>query len=113
MNEYKEQSEFRTQYEFFTGRIRKNLKICFLLDYDDKDFNQIILNNPALVTRCNVVWFNETEEYTLKHLIDSELKESFEMLLKSKIINEKDVELIKKTIIDIYKTSNQQPLRKQ
>ena len=110
VNEYKEQSEFRTQYEFFTGRIRKNLKICFLLDYDDKDFNQIILNNPALVTRCNVVWFNETEEDTLKHLIDSELKESFEMLLKSKIINEKDVELIKKTIIDIYKTSNQQGL---
>ena len=110
VNEFKEQNEYRTQFEFFTGRIRKNLKICFLLDYDDKDFNQIILNNPALVTRCNVVWFNETGDDTYKQLIDEELKESFDILVKNKILNDKDVELLKNSIIDIYKVSQSQNL---
>ena len=107
MNEFKEQNEYRTPYEFFISRIRKNLKMCILLDHDDKEFNQIILNNPALVTRCNVVWFNELSEDTLKQLIKDELQSSFTLLQKSNIINEKDTTLIQQAMIDMYKaTSN-------
>jgi dynein heavy chain 2 len=102
MPEFKEQNEFRTVYDFFTNKIKKNLKICILLDYDNKDFNQIILNNPALVTYCNVVWFNETSSFSQKQLILQELKSSFEMLLRNKIINKDEIKSLMKSFNDIY-----------
>ena len=102
MPEFKEQNEFRTVYDFFTNKIKKNLKICILLDFDNKDFNQIILNNPALVTHCNVVWFNETSSFSQKQLVLQELKSSFETLLRNKIINKEEIKSLMKSFNDIF-----------
>ncbi len=89
-------------------KIGKKLKICILLVYDNKDFNQIILNNPALVTYCNVVWFNETDTYSHKQLIMFELKSSFETLLKNNIIKKDDVKSLMKSFVNIYKISKKE-----
>ena len=108
VNEYKEQNEYRSQYDFFTSRIRKNVKMCILLDYDDKEFNQIILNNPALVTKCNVVWFNDVSKKGLVQFIKTELSSSFELLAKSNIISNDEIVNLSKAILDIYTTSKKE-----
>ena len=108
VNEYKEQNEYRTLYDFFTSRIRKNVKMCILLDYDDKEFNQIILNNPALVTKCNVVWFNEVSKKALVNFIKTELSSSYELLSKNNIIEKDEIVNLSKAILDMFVISKKE-----
>jgi dynein heavy chain 2 len=84
-NEFKEQHEYRSLYDFFISKVRKFLKIVILLDYDNKELNNYISNNPALVTKCSVVWYPEFSSDFLNHLTKEELKETLMVLVNSKI----------------------------
>lgn len=46
----------RSLYEAFIERCRKNLKIVLSMDNSNKDFGVNCASNPALFTKCNVIW---------------------------------------------------------
>ena len=101
-SEFKEQNEYKTLYDFYTHRIRKNLKICILLDYDDKEFNNIILNNPAIVTHCNVVWFNKPTNRYLSEIINEQLRSSFVAMIKNSLVEKTEIKVYVQALVDFY-----------
>jgi len=80
VNEYKEQNEFKNLYEFFLSRIKRNLKIIIVLDYDNKEFNNLISNNPALISKCSIVWYQDFTRETMEALSKELLKDYAEKL---------------------------------
>ena len=105
-SEFKEQNEDKNLYDFYTHRIRKNLKICILLDYDDKEFNNIILNNPAIVTHCNVVWFNQPTNRYLSEIINEHLKSDFVSMIKNGLAEKEEIKAYVKALVDFYNICN-------
>jgi dynein heavy chain 2, cytosolic len=113
VSEYKEQNEYRSLYEFFVSRIRKFLKLVLILDHDNKEFNTYLLNNPAIVTKCSVMWFSDfsNSDETLRRFCNEELKEIFEQLIKNKVIsNTGQEEKIVNMLIKIHQSSVQSNL---
>ena len=47
---------FRTPYDFFVYRVRHNLRICVAMDPHHADFASRCERNPALFTRCAILW---------------------------------------------------------
>ena len=47
---------FRTPYDFFVYRIRRNLRVCVAMDPNHVDFASRCERNPALFTRCAILW---------------------------------------------------------
>ena len=84
-SEYKEQLEYKTIYEYFVSKIRKYLKIIVILDFDI--YNQYISTNPALVTKCQVVWFDHFSNDSLKKLCKEEFEATFENVVDEKTSN--------------------------
>ena len=101
-SEFKEQNEIKSLYDFYTERIRKNLKIAILLDHDDKDFNNIILNNPAIVTHCNVVWFDKPTNRYLSEIINEHLKSSFVSMIKNGLTEKQELMSYVKALVEFY-----------
>ena len=101
-NDFREQNEDKTVYDFYTHRIKKNLKICMLLDYDDKEFNNVILNNPALVTKCHVVWFNKPTNRYLSEIINDQLKSSFINIITSGLAEKSEIKSYVQALVDFY-----------
>jgi len=50
------QYEYKTTFEFFVSRVKKNLRIVLSLDYTHPKFVQNCASNPALYSKCNIVW---------------------------------------------------------
>jgi len=50
------QYEYKTTFEFFVSRVKKNLSIVMSLDYSHPKFVQNCASNPALFSKCNIIW---------------------------------------------------------
>jgi len=50
------QYEYKTTFEFFVSRVKRNLRIVLSLDYSHPKFAQNCSSNPALFSKCNVIW---------------------------------------------------------
>ena len=64
---------YRTPYDFFISRVKKNLHIVLSMDPGNSLFLYRCESNPALYARCAVLWLGEWRNSTLKnipHLID-------------------------------------------
>ena len=118
INEFKEQTEYKSPYDYMVSKVKKHLKIIILLDPTHKEYNNIISNNPSFINKCSVVWFNELHEIDNKFIIENELKDVFPVLNKliskdsNNIYNKSIVELI----ISIYNSlcdTSLNPLSKQ
>lgn len=48
-----------TLYSFFTSRVRANLRVVLVMDCAADDFNVICQSNPALYSKCTLVWMAE------------------------------------------------------
>lgn len=113
VSEYKEQNEYRSLYEFFVSRVRKFLKLVLILDHDNKEFNNYVLNNPAIVTKCSVMWFSDfsNSDDTLRRFCNEELKETFELIVKNKVLlNTGQEEKIINILIKIHQSCVQSSL---
>ena len=66
---------FRTLYEFFVSRVKKNLRIVLSLDHSHPLYELNCANNPALYTKCSVVWMKQWSEDSLKSVSQIELQE--------------------------------------
>ena len=101
-NDFKVQNEFKNLYDFYLNRIKKNLKIAILLDYDDKEFNNIIVNNPSLITHCNIVWFNKPTNRYLSEIINQYLKSTFISIIKNGIADKSEMKVYVQALVDFY-----------
>jgi len=55
-DEMSSQYEYKTTFEFFVSRIKKNLSIVMSLDYSHPKFVPNCASNPALYSKCNIIW---------------------------------------------------------
>jgi dynein heavy chain 2 len=56
---------FRTPYDFFISRVVANLHVAMALDPTDPAFLTRCESNPALFSKCQVVWFGAWSERSL------------------------------------------------
>lgn len=66
----------KTLYEAFIERCRKNLKIILSMDNSNRDFTANCASNPALFTKCRVVWLSSMTKESMHTFLKEELKES-------------------------------------
>ena len=49
----------QTLYQIFIERVQSNLKIAISLDFTNPDFEKNCASNPALFTKCDIIWMNQ------------------------------------------------------
>ena len=83
------QYECRTLFEFFVSRVQKNLSIVISLDNSHPKFLQYCAQNPALYTKCTILWSDGWNKDAMVVVAKNELGETLEQLSKAKdeIIN--------------------------
>lgn len=54
--EMSSQYEYKTTFEFFVSRVKKNLSIVMALNYQHPKFIPNCASNPALFSKCNIIW---------------------------------------------------------
>lgn len=64
--EMREEGTFRTPYEFFVSRVKKNLHIVLLMDPGHPRMLYRCESNPALYSQCAVLWIGEWRNTTLR-----------------------------------------------
>ncbi|OMJ92391.1 hypothetical protein SteCoe_4833 [Stentor coeruleus] len=69
---------FKSLYEFFVSRVKKNLRTVLSLDFSHPLYELNCANNPALYTRCSVVWMKQWSEDSLKSITQIELHEQIQ-----------------------------------
>ncbi len=62
-------------YQIFIERVFENLKIAISLDYTNSDFEKNCASNPALFTKCDIIWMNNWMPNSMATLFMKELKE--------------------------------------
>ena len=72
-DEMSSQYEYRTTFEFFVSRVKKNLSIVLSLDYTHPKFIQNCASNPALFSKCNIIWCEGWSKDSLLAVAKNEL----------------------------------------
>mgnify|MGYP002629611833 CR=1 FL=1 len=87
------QYEYKTAFEFFVSRVKKNLSIVMSLDYSHPKFVQNCASNPALFSKCNIIWCEGWSKDALHNVAKNELAElsaqmgkSFDQIIASILI---------------------------
>ena len=66
----------RSLYECFSGRIQRNLRIVLSLDCQNERFNANCAANPALYTKCDIVWLENWTKDSMNEIVELEVKEA-------------------------------------
>eukprot|EP01022_Parablepharisma_sp_SALTPOND_P023029 TRINITY_DN475_c0_g1_i1.p1 TRINITY_DN475_c0_g1~~TRINITY_DN475_c0_g1_i1.p1 ORF type:complete len:3195 (-),score=434.63 TRINITY_DN475_c0_g1_i1:26360-35944(-) len=75
------QDEFKTQYvhrhifEYFKAKIKANLRIVLSLDYTHPSFLTYCANNPALYSKCGIIWRTQWSRSSMLNLCAKELND--------------------------------------
>ena len=69
---------FKTPYEFFIHRIRKNLHVSIAMDPTNPTFEMRCESNPALYTRCAILWMGQWSRASLAALPELLLPNMFD-----------------------------------
>jgi len=101
-NEFKEQTECKSLYDLLIFKIKKYLKIVIVLDYEHKDFNSLLSNNPAFITNCDVVWFENYNSKINKEIIHHELKETYQTIDKNNNVDSDSSKVLSSILLDIF-----------
>jgi len=71
--EMRNQYECRTLFEFLVSRIQKNLSIVISMDYSHPKFLHHCSSNPALYTKCTILWNEGWSKESMIHVSRKEL----------------------------------------
>ena len=92
--EYKMQYKYRHVFEYFKAKIKEKLRIVLSLDYTHPLFLKYCANNPALYSKCGIIWRQQWSKNSMVNLCARELDD-----LLVKMENKEDkIELFKKTM---------------
>jgi dynein heavy chain 2 len=73
-DEMADQYECRTLFEFFVSRVKKNLSVVLSLDHKHPKFQQHCSQNPALFTKCTIIWSEEWAKQSMAEVARRELE---------------------------------------
>ena len=79
-DELRNEYECRNVYELFVTRINRNLRIVLSLDCKHPDFMSNCSSNPALTTKCNVIWSDSWSKGSMSKVSDVQLAEAIHNL---------------------------------
>jgi len=74
-DEMKNQYECKTVFEFFVSRVQKNLSVVLSLDHSHPKFLLHCAANPALYTKCSILWSEGWSKDAMTQVAKYELKE--------------------------------------
>lgn len=66
--------QYSSPFEFFTARVRRNLRIVLSMDPTNPLYRERCEANPALFTRCSILWAENWSRAGLEALPASSLK---------------------------------------
>jgi dynein heavy chain 2 len=75
LDSMKQEGGYRSLYEYFTARIRRNLRVILSLDHGNPNYEAYCASNPALFTRCSVLWLQPWSKESLVIVSNLELEE--------------------------------------
>jgi dynein heavy chain 2 len=84
----REEGGYRTPYDFFVSRVKKYLHIILCMDPGHHAFLYRCESNPALYSKCAVIWMGEWRTSTLK--VIPTLMEGVKELVGYNVENEND-----------------------
>ena len=61
-----EDGTYRTVYDFFLSRVRKNLHVILSMDATNPTFLVRCESNPAIYTRCDIIWLDEWRRVSMR-----------------------------------------------
>ena len=67
------QFEHRNALELFTARVQNNLRVVLSFDYAHPAFMTHFASNPALLTRCSVLWLEPWRKDSMARVASLEL----------------------------------------
>jgi dynein heavy chain 2 len=67
----------RTLYSFFVERVQQYLHIVLVLDPSDDSFRMRLESNPALISRCDIIWNDQWSREVMREVPGSMLADSF------------------------------------
>ena len=79
-DEMRQEGKYRTLYEYFVSRVKKNLRVVLSLDHSHPFYEVYCASNPALYTQCHVLWMQQWSKESLRKVSQIELKEQLEDL---------------------------------
>ena len=71
-DEMKNQYEYRTSFDFFVSRVKKNLHIILSLDSMHQNFELNLSQNPALTTK-SIIWMNSWTRNSMQNISNVKL----------------------------------------
>ncbi len=78
------QYECRTLFEFFVSRVQKNLSIVISMDHTHPKFLHYCSSNPALYTKCTIMWSEGWNKDAMMMVAKKELNEALTSIGKGK-----------------------------
>ncbi|GMH82520.1 hypothetical protein TrST_g11065 [Triparma strigata] len=57
---------YKTPYDFFVARVKRNLHVCLSMDPSNKKFTVQCESNPAVYTSCNLLWMGEWSRASMR-----------------------------------------------
>lgn len=82
-DEMQSQYEYKTTFEFFVSRVKRNLSIALSLNYQHTKFFSYCASNPALISKCNIIWSEGWSKDSLIQVTRNELHELSDSIGKS------------------------------
>lgn len=74
------QYEHKNTFDFYVSRIKQNLSIVMSLDFTHPKFVQNCASNPALFSKCNIIWCEGWTKDAMTAVAKQELTEMAEQL---------------------------------
>jgi len=62
-------------FEAFCQRLKKNLRIVVSLNHNQSNFTQNCSSNPALFTKCSIIWLSQLNHQSKLQILQDELKD--------------------------------------
>ena len=66
--------QYASPFDFFTARVKRNLRIVLSMDPTNPNYRERCEANPALFTRCSIVWSENWSRTGLETLPAVKLK---------------------------------------
>ena len=95
---------FRTPYDYFLHQIKKNLHVVLGMDSVNPSFGVRCESNPALFTRCEVIWMGEWNSGSMAELPPLLLPDKFSA---DGSLGEYAAEALRKSAINIHRTTEE------
>jgi len=73
--EVRRESYGKSLYEVFCGQVKNNLRVVLSLDHKKSDFDMNCAQNPALFSKCAVIWLDHLSDDSQSQIVKKELAE--------------------------------------